>query len=293
MINTILITSFVVLRILSNPLGNVFQKQLTANGNHPLLVNFLTYLLLSLLCVLLYWTLPSQNFSFDFWFYALLGGIVGATGNAFLVKALEKGELSVMGPINAYKSVIGMLVAVILLGEVPNLWGILGVGVIIYGSYFVLDSKDERFSWALLKNPAIQFRIWAMILTAIEAVFVKKVILASSTAYAFICWSVFGFFFSFLLLQFYSISIKHECKKIASADFSKYLLLVLCVGTMQFTTNYTFDHIPIDYALSLFQLSSIVSVLLGYRVFQEKEIRKKLLGSLIMIIGSVIIILLK
>lgn len=293
MINTILITSFVVLRILSNPLGNVFQKQLTANGNHPLLVNFLTYLLLSLLCVLLYWALPSQSFSFDFWFYALLGGIVGATGNAFLVKALEKGELSVMGPINAYKSVIGMLVAILLLGEIPNIWGILGVVVIIYGSYFVLDSKDEPFSWALLKNPAIQFRIWAMILTAIEAVFVKKVILASSTAYAFLCWSVFGAFFSFLLLQFYSISIKHECKKITSADFSKYLLLVLCVGTMQFTTNYTFEYIPVGYALSLFQLSSIVSVLLGYRIFQEKEVYRKLIGAVLMMIGSVIIIFLK
>lgn len=293
MINTILITSFVVLRILSNPLGNVFQKQLTTNGNHPLLVNFLTYLLLSLLCVLLYWALPPQNFSFDFWFYALLGGVVGATGNAFLVKALEKGELSVMGSINAYKSVIGMLVAVLLLGEIPNLWGILGVGVIIYGSYFVLDSKDEPFSWALLKNPAIQFRIWAMILTAIEAVFVKKLILASSTAYAFICWSVFGAFFSFLLLQFYCISIKHECKKIASADISKYLLLVLCVGIMQFTTNYTFEHIPVGYALSLFQLSSIVSVLLGYRIFQEKEIYRKLIGAVLMMIGSVMIILLK
>lgn len=293
MINTILITSFVVLRILSNPLGNVFQKQLTANGNHPLLVNFLTYLLLSLLCVLLYWALPSQSFSFDFWLYAFLGGIVGATGNAFLVKALAKGELSVMGPINAYKSLIGMLVAVLLLGEIPNIWGILGVGVIIYGSYFVLDSKDEPFSWALLKNPAIQFRIWGMILTAIEAVFVKKVILASSTAYAFICWSVFGAFFAFLLLQFYSISIKHECKKIASADISKYLLLVLCVGTMQFTTNYTFEHIHVAYALSLFQLSSIVSVLLGYRIFQEKEIYRKLIGAVLMMIGSVIIILLK
>jgi len=62
---------------------------------------------------------------------------------------------------------------------------------------------------------------------------------------------------------------------------------------MQFMTNYTFKHMAVGYALSLFQLSTIVSVLLGYRFFKERDIWKKLIGSAIMIIGSVVIILLK
>ena len=41
-----------VLRIVSNPLGNVFQKKLTGDGNHPLLVNFLTFFLLGMLCII-------------------------------------------------------------------------------------------------------------------------------------------------------------------------------------------------------------------------------------------------
>jgi drug/metabolite transporter (DMT)-like permease len=48
---------------------------------------------------------------------------------------------------------------------------------------------------------------------------------------------------------------------------------------------------PVGYALSLFQLSTIVSVLLGHRIFKEMGIRKKLIGSAIMIVGSIIIIL--
>ena len=58
-------------------------------------------------------------------------------------------------------------------------------------------------------------------------------------------------------------------------------------------TNYTFKHMAVGYALSLFQLSTIVSVLLGYRFFKEQNIWKKLIGSAIMITGSVLIILLK
>lgn len=293
MIETTLTILAVLLRILSNPLGNVFQKQLTAKRHHPLLVNFLTYLLLSVVCIFFAVGIHWPGLAQPFWVYSILGGIAGALGNGFLVKALQKGDLSVLGPINSYKSVVGIIAGIFLLRELPNLWGLLGVALIIYGSYFVLDTTEERFSWALLKKNEIQYRIWAMILTAIEAVFLKKIILASSPTIAFISWCWFGALFSFLFLFIYRLNVKAEVQKIRSADFSRYAFLVVCIGIMQFTTNYAFEHMPVGYALSLFQLSTIVSVLLGHRIFNEQNIRKKLLGSLIMIAGSIIIILLK
>ncbi len=275
-----------------NPLANVFQKQLTAKNNHPLAVNFLTYFLLAIVCLPFMFSISWLQLPAAFWLYSLLGGIVGALGNGFLVKALEKGDLSVLGPINAYKSVVSMLIGVFLLHEIPNVWGLVGVALIIYGSYFILDTTEEKFSWALLKRSEIQFRIWAMILTAIEAVFVKKTIAASSVNVAFISWCGFGACFSFLLLLFYKINIAEQFK-LASKSYTKYLLLIACVGTMQLTTNYAFDYMPVGYALALFQLSVIVSVILGHRIFSEKDIRKKLIGAAIMIAGSVMIILLK
>jgi drug/metabolite transporter (DMT)-like permease len=290
---TVLVSLAVLLRIFSNPFGNVFQKQLTTKGHHPLLVNFLTFFLLSIVCLLIIPFIEWHKLQGQFWMYALLGGIVGALGNGFLVKALQKGDLSVLGPINSYKSIVGIIFGIILLGEVPGLLGILGIALIIYGSYYVLDTTEERFSLKLLKKSEIQFRLWAMILTAIEAVFVKKVILMSSTTTAFITWCCFGAFFSFLLLFLYRLDLKKESKKIRSNDITKYIFLIICIGIMQFTTNYTFGHMAVGYALSLFQLSTIISVLLGHRIFKEQDIRKKLVGSIIMIIGSVLIILFK
>jgi drug/metabolite transporter (DMT)-like permease len=292
-LQTFFIVAAVVLRILSNPLANVFQKQLTYKQHHPLLVNFLTYFFLAIFCIFIAIQVRWQELPFQFWVYSIFAGIAGGLGNGFLVKALHKGDLSVLGPVNSYKSVVGMIVGVFLLSEIPNVGGLLGLILIIYGSYFVLDTTAERFSWALLKKPEIQFRIWAMILTAVEAVFIKKIILTSSTTAAFISWCWFGALVSFLLLPLYKLDITKEISKLKLEDISKYSMLIICIGTMQFTTTYTFDHMPVGYALSLFQLSIIVSVLLGHRIFKEKDIRKKLLGSAIMIIGSVIIILLK
>ena len=293
MIETLLTSGAVLLRILSNPFGNVFQKQLTVKKNHPLLVNFLTYLLLSCFCILISLNVTWRELPEQFWIYSILGGMAGAVGNGFLVKALQKGDLSVLGPINSYKSVVGIIVGIFLLHEIPNIWGVLGIGMIVYGSYFVLDTTEERFSWALLKKPEIQFRIWAMILTAIEAVFIKKIILVSSATLAFASWCWFGAFFSFILLFVYRLNLRNELGKLRPSNVGKYALLVTCIGTMQYTTNYTFDHMQVGYALSLFQLSVLVSVLLGHRIFNELGIRKKLIGSAIMIAGSILIILLK
>jgi uncharacterized membrane protein len=293
MVETLLTTLAVLLRIFSNPFGNVFQKQLTERENHPLLINFLTYLFLSFISIFLVTGVILKELPEQFWLYSVLGGIAGALGNGLLIKALQKGDLSVLGPINSYKSVIGIILAIFLLKEIPNLYGVMGIALIIYGSYFVLDTTEERFTWALIRRSEIQFRIGATILSAVEAVFIKKVILASSTPIAFASWCWFGAFFSLILLFIYRLDLKNEIRKPNKTILGKYVLLVLCIGTMQYTTNYSFEHMPVGYALSLFQLSTIISVLLGYKFFQEQEIRKKLIGTVIMITGSVIILLFK
>lgn len=282
----------VILRISSNPLANVLQKQLTARGQAPLKVNFISYLLLCLICLIPAIRVPWQQFSPAFWWTVAAAGIIGALGNGFLVKALEKGDLSVLGPINAYKSVIGMLVGLILLKEIPNFWGILGVLLIIWGSYFVLDTTEDRFSLHLLKRTEIQFRIWALILTAIEAVLIKQIINLSDATVAFYCWCGFGALFSGCFYWLGNKAPDTIPASSASTWFS-YVLLVGCIGIMQFTTNYAFAHMQVGYALSLFQLSTIISVLLGYRLFRETQIKKKLIGAAIMMLGSVLIILLK
>jgi drug/metabolite transporter (DMT)-like permease len=283
----------VTFRIFANPIANVLQKQITGLGQHPLFVNLLTYLTLGVFSIVLIYDYPLQTLGREFWIYSLLGGIAGALGNGFIIKALEKGDLSVLGPINAYKSIIGMVFAFILIHELPNYWGILGVLLIIGGSYFVLDTTHEKFSWALLKQPAIQFRLAALVLTGIQAVLDKNVIHYSNLSMAFAGWSIFGSFFSLLFISFTKIKLKQEFKKLNGNLIGKYFALVISIGIMLASTNYTLNNMPVGYALSLFQLSIILTVILGNRIFKETHLIQKLIGAAIMISGSIIIILMK
>ncbi len=283
----------VIIRILVNPFSNVLQKQITLKGQHPLFINLTTYTLLAFISVFLIYDISIQSLDTEFWIYSIAGGITGALGNGFIVKGLDKGDLSVLGPINAYKSIVGMLFAFIIIREVPNIWGLMGMGFIIVGSYFVLDTTEEKFSWQLFKTPAIQYRLAALVLTGIQAVLDKKVIEHSNLEIAFAGWSIFGAGFSFVFILFTKVSIQKEFKIVDRAILVKYFLLLLTVGLMLASTNYTLSHMPVGYALALFQLSILLSVVLGHRFFNELHLFKKLMGATIMVIGSALIILMK
>jgi drug/metabolite transporter (DMT)-like permease len=290
--NLLILPLAILLRVLSNPFANVFQKKLTIKGLSPLFVNFLTYFILSLICLAFAFQVEWKHISADFWIYSVIMGLLGALGNLFLVKALQAGDLSVLGPINAYKAVISMIIGLFLLQEIPGIWGLMGVVLIIAGSYFVLNTTEEGFSWQLFKRKEIQFRIWAMVLTATEAVVGKKVILLSSYVHSFFTWCWFGAVFSCILLLWSRENLNNSIQRIEIKAMGFFSGLILCIGITQFSTTYIFQQMPVGYALSLFQLSVLVNILLGYQIFQERDIRKKLLGAIIMIIGSVMIILL-
>ena len=278
-------------RILSNSCSNVFQKKLACEGDNPVYINYVNYLILSLFCIPFLFFIDYKNLSLEFWLYAILDGLSGAFANSFMVMALEHGDLSVLGPINSYKSVIGLLAGIILLHEIPNIFGLTGIALIIFGSYFIFDTLEEKFSLKVFTRKDIQYRIYALILSAIEAVFIKKVIILSSIKTSFIASCISGAIFSYFVLKLFKIKFRKEIKKISKKSLAFYISTAFCFGIMTYTTAYVFKHMNVGYALSLFQLSIILNLFLGYKLFRETDIKKKLAGSIIILAGSTMIIL--
>ena len=273
----IYVLSGVLSRIVSNSFLNVFQKLLTNNGNKPSVVNFYTYLGLSILSCFL---IPYLNliFSADLITNFIIMGILGALGNYYIIKALSIGELSSLAPINSYKPVVAMIIAFIYLKEIPSFFAILGILLIIAGTY-ILHFSGEGYNMT-----AVFYRILALIFSGSEAVFIKKIILLTNIPTSFSLWAISGLIFSLIFV----LASKHTPK----IPQIKYLvLLVLSVGIMQYSTNYVFSKINVSYALALFQLSTLLSVFLGINIFKENGLKRKIIASLIMISGAIVIIL--
>ncbi|MBQ3310523.1 DMT family transporter [bacterium] len=273
-------------RIFSNPLANVYQKKI-CEKNSSLICNFYTYFILGLLCIPFALNINWINLPKEFWIFALSAGLLCSVGNACLIKALQIGELSVLGPINSYKSVVGMIIAIIVLHEIPSILGILGVALIIWGSWFIFETQKEGFSLKLLMRKDILLRFAALILMGIEAVFLKKVILLSSPVISFMLWCWAGAFFGLLLIFLF----KKPLKIISKQYISKFAIVCSMLATMQLSTNYVFKYMNVGYALALFQLSTLVNLWFGYKFFHETDMKQKIIGTIIMIFGSVIIIL--
>ena len=263
-------------RIVSNSYLNVFQKILTNDGNKPSVVNFYTYLGLTILGILLIPFICVQ-FSTEIVFNFLCMGILGALGNYFIIKALSVGELSSLAPINSYKPVVALIIAYFYLNEVPSLFAILGILFIIFGTYILNKSISSN-------KLAIFYRVLALIFSGTEAVFIKKIILLTNIPTSFMLWAVSGLIFSLALV----IKSKPD-KKLPNIKYL--LLLILSVAIMQYSTNFVFSKINVSYALALFQLSTLLSVFLGVNIFKEEDLKRKLIASFIMILGAITIIL--
>ena len=276
---------FVIIRIFSVSLCNVFQKQLAKEGESPVKVNFINYFLLTVFSLLLLFFIDKSGFGKDFLFWSVLGGIFGALGNYFMVEALKFGELSVLAPINSYKVIVALLFGIVLIGEIPDLTGIIGIVLMIIGSYFIFNSFNI---FEIFKRKEIQYRFLALIFTGIEAILIKKVIMLSSIELMFCANCILGLLFSFLIL-----AIKKETNNFAlKKEHTKfYLLTAISFGVMAFMTAVVFKRIQVSYALSLFQLSIFVNLFFGWKIFKEKDMVRKLIGSAIIITGAVLILL--
>lgn len=266
----------ILVRIISNSYLNVFQKLLTNKGQNSSVVNFYTYLGLSVVglmfCGNVFGILSKELLQ-----NVLIMGFLGACGNYFIIKALSVGELSTLAPINSYKPIVALIVAFFYLKEIPSLNCFLGVLLIILGTFLLNE-------FCIKNKFAVFYRILALIFSGTEAVFIKKVIILSNSWHAFIYWAISGFIFSAILLIF----AKHIPKLV---NYKLQLGLILTVGIMQYTTNYVFERMQVSYALALFQLSTLLSVFIGANIFKETGLCRKLVASFVMIAGATVIIL--
>src|SRR5262245_53295246 len=128
----------IVVRILANPIANAFQKQLTRRSAHPIFIITSVHAVLTVLC-LPYGVVVGFHFPTAVWTNMLVAAFLAVTGNVLIVAALSEADMSVLGPINAYKSVVGLILAIFLVGERPTLMGLIGVLLIVDGSYFIID----------------------------------------------------------------------------------------------------------------------------------------------------------
>ncbi len=283
----------VVLRILANPISNVFQKSLGIRGIDALFIIVVTHAILSLAClpILVSYGIPSSPI---FWLNMGISTIFNVLGNTLIVQAVRVCDLSVVGPINAFKPVVSLIPSFVFLGEVPDAYAILGIAMIVSGSFFIIQTPETQpadNSRARNHRLGIQLRLAALIVSGLEAVFLKRALAESYALPTFALWSVLGFVLAAMVYQFTNrITTNVEYVRKSNSHLPIWTALAMTTGVMQLSTIFILEQYQVGSALALFQISAILSVLLGNRLFQEKFLGRRLIGATTMVVGAMTII---
>ena len=115
-------------------------------------------------------------------------------------------------------------------------------------------------------------------------------LLLSSPLTTFVFWSILGTPIAAVAIALLLRGRLGSELALLRREWLTLVWLAIATGLMQLTTLLTFGKLQVGYSLALFQLSSLISVFFGYRYFHESNIRKRLVGSCIMIAGATLIV---
>jgi len=278
-------------RLLFSAFANVFQKQLTHRGLHPFFIVFASYVVLAVICLPLLFAFNPFQLSGHFWINIFFAALLDMAGTLFLVMSLSKTDLSVFGPLNAYKVVISMLLALIFLGEVPSLQGFAGVSIILVGSVFLFPPKSHQARlWKLFLQKGVQFRFLSILLFSIGTLPLKNAVVDGGALATTVFWCLLGLPLAGLAqLLFVHDNFKTDLA-LARNQVYPFIYLGCLIFLMQFMTMLVFSQLLVAYSLALFQLSMVLQVFLGYRIFNEKHVLRRLAACLVMVGGSLMVL---
>ncbi|MBW2109053.1 MAG: DMT family transporter [Deltaproteobacteria bacterium] len=236
--------------------------------------------------------IPVPELGSGFWWLA--GIVIPLDTVAFYLymKAIKISPLSLCIPFLAFTPVFMLATGFVVLHEIPNSWGLVGVLLVVSGSYILHAGRIEGGYLApfqaIFKEPGSVLMLIVAILYSLLAVLGKKAIQLSSPLF-------FGFFFlaglDIVTLLIFPLLGNIRWKALLEGPAKG-----LSVGIM-LSLHVLFHAIAISmvkaiYMIAVKRSSILFSVVYGWLLFHESDIRNRMLGALLMFVGVACIMLL-
>ena len=244
---------------------------------------------LPFLAVLLYFNYP-QNIGSSVYWVAFLNGTLMIITTYILLNALQISKLSVSLPMLSLTPLFLVGLSYFMLREIPTKFGFIGIILIVIGAYTV-NVRDrnhplEPFK-SLFKIKGSFYVIIVAFIWSITANLFKIGIEASNAVYfSFLVY----FIISVIMLPLFLFKFNKKLTEIRT-NFKMLLFLGICSAFMIVFSSYAMVYAIVPYVISLKRSSLIFSIFIGYFYFNEKNIKNPLIGTVIMLLGGILIIL--
>jgi drug/metabolite transporter (DMT)-like permease len=287
-------TLIILFRILLSVSANAVQKRLLldrAGVNHTWILTYSIMLLPAIALALLH----STSVNTAFWRDILIGGGLDAIGNLAMVAALRGTDLSIFGPLNALRPIIALIFGWLFLGEHPTPIGLVGIAITVGGGVILFSggAGDHPGTSATPRTSIwkpLFLRTTGLSLGVIGAVFLKRAAMVSSAEVTVAAWIFCGLIVLLLFAAF-----RHReaivTLKPALSQHRKWLIIHSAMFlTMQILTIKIFQATLLAYSFVFFQLGMVLQVFVGRIFFREAAFLRRLIASLVMALGSILIL---
>lgn len=227
-----------------------------------------------------------------FWWTFILSIPINILAYVLYLYAIKISPISLSVPFLAFTPAFMILTGFFILDETINMWGGMGIGLIILGGYVLHFKKNQTNIWApfsaFVREKGSWFMFIVAVLFAFAAVIGKKAILHSSPL-----------FFSYSFFLVFNVTLLAGLLLVGNNDWRKILHHTprgIWLGSL-LMIHISFHALAIAISTAVYMVavkrsSILFSVLLSWFILKEADIRYRGPGALLMFTGMLFIIFL-
>ena len=242
-----------------------------------------------LLPILLFTEIPPLGERF--WLALVTGGTLYAFTLVLYMKAIKSSDLSITVPMLTFTPLFLLITSPIMVGEFPGIFGLIGIFLIVTGSYLLnINKKSQGYLApfkALLKEKGPRLMLVVAFVWSITSNIDKIGLQNSSPLFWVIAVDIYV---ALLMLPLCTFRRNRKTAQIR-ANWRALLTLGLFGGLTAVCQMTAISLTLVAYVISIKRTSAIGGVLFGYLIFKEKGIRARLVGAIVMVFGVLFITL--
>ncbi len=221
-------------------------------------------------------------------------------GFLYNMKAIKHMDVSVVAPLTTFNVAIISLLAVIFLGERLSLMQLLGIALLLVGCYILQTHHISTNLFAplkkIVKSKSIAYLFAAMILFAFAFIIIRAVS-NTNNAGAVDPYSYVFLLNLFMAINFFTIiTLFYGGLKTYSIGFKSWKLIllpalfILMYRLLQLAAL-SIPEARLSLTLALNEIYVLFVVIIGGKMFHEHDLKRKMVGSIIMLAGVYIILI--
>ncbi len=205
------------------------------------------------------------------------------------MKGVEVSPLSLSIPFLSFTPVFIVFTGYVLLGEKVSITGLIGILLIVAGSYLINLPEAKKGILApikaIKKEKGSLYLLEVAIIYSVTSVLGKKgLLLTDPVLFVSFYFSIFGIFATLSIKLLYKISLKELFTNL------KGCFLVGGTQTIMFFCHmFALEHLETAYMIAFKRTSILFAVILGYIMFKEKHLLIRLSSVILMLTGIIIL----